>query len=415
MISRRKILSGVAAVTSFGLLAGSSAAVSAQTGPAEIKVGLIVPLSGPWARQGELMKKGAELAILDINKGGGVKALGGAKLKLVIYDAGDTVEKAKNTAQRMVAEEPTLVGISGAWLSSFTLAVSEVTERAELPMLTVSYSDQITSRGFKYIFQMSATAAKMADNAIPAAMRLAEKATGKRPTTTGIITDNTASQVGFAKPLREGLLKKLGINLLFDETFTPPLADATALIQQARSKRPNFLIMLSSAVPDDKLLLEKINEFHLGSGRMPIIGSGAHLGTPELLKNVGAEALEGVMFVAGNWGAKGQEDIIERFRKYANEPWVTQDSISTYGDFWTLKQALEDAGKADRHAVAQVLRKMDTTEGAAKYYPGGRIRFDEAGRRIDAEVVVVQWQKGIPVEVYPEMSAMAEPFWPKRE
>ena len=79
------------------------------------------------------MRKGAEMAIEDINAQGGIKALGGAKLKLVVLDSGDNIEKAKNAAQRMVAQETDLVGCTGAWFSSFTLAVTEVTERADLP------------------------------------------------------------------------------------------------------------------------------------------------------------------------------------------------------------------------------------------------------------------------------------------
>lgn len=414
MIGRRNLLNGIAAIAMCGAFAGSGGAALAQANPAEVKVGLIAPMSGPWARQGELMKKGADLAVADINAAGGVKSLGGAKVKLLVFDTGDSVEKAKNAAQRMLAEAPDLVGITGAWLSSFTLAVSEVTERAELPMLTLSYSDLITSRGFKYIFQMPPTGVQQANAAMPALMQLAEKATGKRPTSAGIVSDNTASSTSFAKPLREGALKELGIQLLFDETFTPPLADATALIQQARSKRPNFLIMLGTSVPDDKLMLEKVKEFNLGAGRMPIISSGAHMGTPELLTNVGPELLEGVMTVVGNWGAKGQEEIIERFKKTTGEPWMTQDSISAYGDVWTIQQALEDAGKADRRAVAEALRKMNTTTGPAKFFPGGSISFDEAGRRKNAELIIVQWQKGVPVAVYPESSAVAAPFWPKR-
>ena len=68
--------------------------------------------------------------------------------KLVVLDCGDTTEKAKNAAQRMVAEETDLVAASGSrHPSSFTLAVTEVTERANLPMLTLSYSDLITQRG----------------------------------------------------------------------------------------------------------------------------------------------------------------------------------------------------------------------------------------------------------------------------
>ena len=71
-----------------------------------------------YARPGTVMREGAEMAIDHINAQGGVKALGGAKLKLVVLDSGDTTEKAKNAAQRMVAQETDLVAASGAYLSS---------------------------------------------------------------------------------------------------------------------------------------------------------------------------------------------------------------------------------------------------------------------------------------------------------
>src|SRR5215472_8754740 len=155
-------------------LAFTAAPASAQT--KEVKIALIAPLSGPWARQGDLVKKGAEMAIDDINGAGGIKSLGGAKLKLVIADTGDSAEKAKNAAQRLIAQEPDLVAGEGAWLSSFTLAVTEVTERAHLPWFTLSYSDQITARGFHYVFQTSATADRQAELALPTIMKLAESA-----------------------------------------------------------------------------------------------------------------------------------------------------------------------------------------------------------------------------------------------
>src|SRR4029077_11330494 len=90
---------------------GGATPIRAQT--AEVKVGLIAPLSGPWARQGDLMLKGAQMAIDDINNGGGITSMGGAKLRLVTADAGDSTEKAKNAAQRFVASEPDMVGATG--------------------------------------------------------------------------------------------------------------------------------------------------------------------------------------------------------------------------------------------------------------------------------------------------------------
>ena len=196
---------------------------------------MLVPLSGPWARQGILEQMGARMAIDDINNAGGIKALGGAKLKLIEYDTGDTAEKAKDAAQRMIAQEPDLVGGFGCWLSTFTLAATEVTERAELPWLTLSYSDLITGRGFKYVFQSSPTADAQAEDVVPMIMELAEKATGKRPTKVAIIGDNTAASVSFMKPIRDHVLKNLNLTLVADEVYTPPLTDATTIVQQVRS------------------------------------------------------------------------------------------------------------------------------------------------------------------------------------
>src|SRR5215470_9614713 len=163
-LTRRTLLSSAAAM---GLL---SAARAQQ--PTEVKIGLIVPLSGIYTRPGQVMRMGAEMGVEHINAEGGIKALGGAKLKLVTIDCGDTTEKAKNAAQRMVAQEPDMVAATGAYLSSFTLAVTEVTERAQLPVLTLSYSDLLTERGFKYIFQTSAPASVQSQIGLPQLMQL---------------------------------------------------------------------------------------------------------------------------------------------------------------------------------------------------------------------------------------------------
>lgn len=380
--------------------------------PAEVKVGLLVPLSGIYARPGQVMRMGAEMAIDHINAQGGIKAMGGAKMKLVVLDSGDTTEKAKNAAQRMVAQETDLVAATGAYLSSFTLAVTEVTERAQLPMLTLSYSDQITERGFKYIFQTSATSGSQANQALPVIVEIAEKATGQRPKTVAIITDNTAASISSVKPMKERLLKELGIELVVDETFTPPLADATPLVQKVRATRPALLFFLPTVISDAKLVLEKMNEFGLGQGRIPTISFGIAIAEPDMLRTMSPELLQGVMAAVGNWGSKGHENLIEELKQKYNEPWMTQNAISTYGDMWVLKEALEKAGKADRQAVAEAIRNMDG--GPSKYYPGGEMKFDEMGRRVGAGLAIIQWQNGTPVTVYPPEMAMAEPIWPEK-
>ena len=110
-INRRTVVKLGSATAVTAMLPGTGALAQAK----DVKVALIAPLSGPWARQGELMKKGGDLAIKHINAAGGIKSLGGAKMQLVAIDAGDSAEKAKNAAQRMVSQEPDLIGGTGAW------------------------------------------------------------------------------------------------------------------------------------------------------------------------------------------------------------------------------------------------------------------------------------------------------------
>ena len=404
-----------------GLAAAGAAAVGSMVFPGtaraqakEIKVAMIAPLSGPWARPGQLIQMGASMAIDEINAGGGIKSMGGARLRLISADAGDSPEKAKNAAQRLIADEPDLVGGTGSWLSSFTLAVTEVTERAQIPWLTLSFADSITERGFKFVFQTSPVASVQSMGSIPALLELAKIATGKPLTSVGIIGDNTASPVFFLKPLREGGLAKFGLKIVLDETFTPPLSDATSLIQKVRTSRPEVLLFLSTTISDLKLGLEKMNEFRLGKGVIPVIASGAHMGAPEVLKNIPADLLEGLIFVVADWNLKGHEAINDNFMKRTKEPWITQDAITAYGDMWIFKEALERAKVADKVKVAEEIRKLDLTSGpAALAFPGG-VKFDDKGRRMNAPIVMVQWQKGVPLTIYPADRALAKPYWPKQ-
>jgi len=396
------------------LAAAVAAAVTpapAAAQPKEVEIAMIVPLSGPWARQGVLERMGAEMAIDEINKSGGIKSLGGAKMKLVILDTGDSSEKAKNAAQRLVAQNPDVVGGFGAWLSSFTLAVTEVTERAEMPWLTLSYSDVITGRGFRYVFQTSATGDRQSELALPTIMDLAEKSTGKRPTTTGVIQDNTAAPVSFMKPMRGGGFEKAGLKVLVDEIYTPPLSDATPLVSKVRTARPDFVWVISTNIPDDTLLVQKFAEMGIGPTKLPIVSNGAHFGAPELLKAAGGDVLEGTLVAVANWSHDGQRQLIDEFKKRTGEPWLTQDSLCAYGHVMILKEAVEKAGAADRRKVAEAIRAMDTTEGPAKYFAGNRIKFDDKGRRVDAPLVIYQWQQGVPVTVYPQGPGTAKPRW----
>jgi branched-chain amino acid transport system substrate-binding protein len=411
-VLRRQVLRSLGGVAGATMAYGAGARIARAAAPGELSVALLAPLSGSWAQQGRLMQLGAEMAVADINAKGGVHALGGAKIRLVSADAGDTTETAVSAAQRLLSQNPDLAGGTGAWLSSFTIALTEVTEHAKLPWLTESAADAITGRGFKYVFQTTYPGSLQGAVIVPALISLGEAA-GAKPKTVGVITDNTASPMAFAKPLRAGGLAKMGLKVVLDETYTPPLADATPLVERVRHARPDFLFFVPTALSDDKLFFEKMKEFHLGGGRIPVVSQGSSMTDPELPKIIEPSLLEGVMVIVMDWPGKDLLPLAERFDKQTGQPWMGQDSLVTYGDMWVLKEAAEMAKSADREKIADAIRSMNITGGIARYYAGNHLQFDAAGRRTGAGIKVVQWQKGTPVLVYPTENAVAKPIWPK--
>jgi branched-chain amino acid transport system substrate-binding protein len=390
-------------------LAGTSLLVRPAPAADDFKIALVAPLSGRWARQGQLKKMGAEMAIEEINSQGGIKALGGAKIVLREADAGDSVEKAVSAAQRVLTREKISAGI-GSWLSSFTLGVTEVAERLQVPWLTLSYADSITERGFKYTFQTSPVSSYQAEQALDLVTDLAKR--NNRPIKkAAIVGDNTAATVFFFKPLREKLLAAKGIELVVDEVWTPPLPDATAIVQKLRSTQPDIMFYGATNFPDSIQVLQKIKEFGV---KTPIQGVGAWLVTPEYVKTVGKELLDNIQTVVAAHPMKGQEELVKKFMQRTGEPFMTQDPLCTYAHVWLIKEAAEQAKSADPKAIRDALAKIDLTSGpAASALNPGRIKFDERGRRVGAGPLIVQWQGGEPFTVVPVPVATRPLVWHK--
>jgi branched-chain amino acid transport system substrate-binding protein len=347
------------------------------------------------------------MAIDEINSAGGIKALGGAKLVLREADAGDSVEKAVSAAQRVLSREKVSAAI-GSWLSSFTLGVTEVAERIQVPWLTLSYADSITERGFKHTFQSSPVSSLQAEQALDLILDLAKR--HNQPIKkAALVGDNTAAIVFFFKPLREKLLKAKGIDVVVDEVWTPPLADATAIVQKLRSTQPDIVFYGATNFPDSIQVLQKVKEFGL---KTPFMGVGAWLVTPEYVKTVGKELLNNIMSVTAAHPLKGQEDLVKKFRERTGEPFMTQDPLVTYAHMWIIKEAVELAKSTDPRAIREAMAKLDLTSGpAAHALIPGRIRFDERGRRIGATPIIVQWQGGEPFTVIPAEYATRKPVW----
>ena len=291
-----------------------------------------------------------------------------------------------------------------------TLVVTELTERAELPWLTQTFADALTERGFKYLFEMVPVASMQGQLALPTVLELA-KLTGNAPKTVAVVADtNQAIQV-MVKTWREGGFDKAGLKLLSEKSYTPPISDATELIASLRRNKPDVLFLMPSSLPDLKLLLDKLTELGLGRDVLPTFAVAGPSGTPELLNLAGAKHLENFFSINSNWPGKRHQELVARFKAKTGRPWMTSQSIDGYGQIMIYREALEKAGAADRKKVADVIRRMNSTTGAADYF-SGPLKWDERGRRVGAGLVIAQWQGGQPVAVYPPPVATAKPVWP---
>ncbi len=133
-----------------------AAALAIAAGPAcaqgTIKIGLIEPITGPAAYDGQSVVNGAKLAEKAVNDRGGVL---GRKIELIIADGKADPAESLSAAEKLLDRDQVRVLI-GAWASSATLAVMPLMERYEVPLIVeTSTSDKITEAGNPWVFRIS--------------------------------------------------------------------------------------------------------------------------------------------------------------------------------------------------------------------------------------------------------------------
>ena len=122
------------------------AALAQQT----IKIGLIQPLTGSVAYNGQADVAGSKQAVDERNAKGGVL---GKKIELVIEDGQCKPANSVNAAEKLIQKDK-VVALSGAFCSSATAAIIPVTEKYKLPLITgVSSKSDLTEKGYKYFFR----------------------------------------------------------------------------------------------------------------------------------------------------------------------------------------------------------------------------------------------------------------------
>lgn len=387
-----------------GLLAAAVAAAfsfaPAAYAQKAVKLGVIMPLSGPNAAFGNTSLNGIKLAVEEFNAKGGVKSLGGAKIELVVADIPQPNAAAAAT-QRLISQER-VSGIIGAFVSSITIAASEVTERAGVPLITFAFADEITGRGYKNIFQVSPKGAVVGRAQFDYALALSKQA-GEAVSKVAILYEDTAYGTAQARGLREGA-KAAGVEVVIDEAYPLGITDATPLVNKLRTSGAQ-LIFPVSYLNDSLLIIRTMRQQNIAT---PTVGGAAGYVIPDFKKGLGQYAENVLSISTANYDLAPA--IGDRYKaKYG--AFMPHDALIFGAATEAMMHAVDQAKSDDPVKVRDALAKIKYCDGIAKGIPAGCVQFDQTGAAVGAFPVMVQWRGNDLVTVYPTSVAKGKVVW----
>ncbi len=400
--SRRGFLKTMGAVSVASVASGVPALVRAQA--REVKVGILLPVTGPLALEAQFSQNGLDLATDEVNAAGGVKALGGAKLTLLKGDTQNKVELGKSEASRLIDQGVSV--IIGPFSSLVAFSLRQDTEKARVPlMLLGSVADNLTEGGLKYVFRVqpngramaTVTMTNLAEMAKSAATPLKRVAMmhedGNFGTTMGNHVEEFAGKLGYQ------LVQRIPYNLR-----SP---DLTAELSKVKAARPDVLL-ISGYYGDGKLIAETAAKLRMGVNALVGLSNAAYSNPRFIAEN--REVTEHLL--DGNYWHNPQSPrakaVFEAYQKKYSAP-MTSHAVMAYVNVHVLKDALERAASTERDKVRDALAKTSLTD---HILPQDAIKFDEAGENANASPALLQVQNGRPVVVGPARYAEAKPVYP---
>jgi branched-chain amino acid transport system substrate-binding protein len=401
------ILAGVGVIF---LLVLSQAALAQTT----VKVGNILPLSGPSASVGLQNKQAQDMAIEEINSAGGIKSLGGAKIQMLYADSESKPEKGVAEAERFINTEKVNI-LTGCWNSAVSYPVSAVAERYAIPFIVpVSVADKITEQGFKYVFRIAAKDSWWTRDQF-AFLKDMEKEFNTKISTVAFVYENGDWGKGFAEGWKK-LAQQGGYKVVLDEPYPSTATDLSPVVQKIKRANPDVLFLTSNAA-DAILLTNTMAEYKVKP--KAIIASGGGHADPSFLKAAGKNAQ--YLFDIVEWetdvNKPGAKETNEKFKsRYGYN--LAGESVDAYVAMYMMADALERAKSTDSKAIREALAKTKLSSGPAMIVGYDAIEFDESGQNKHAALVMIQINdigKGMErITVWPKVSRRAnyKPVFP---
>ncbi|MFO1057015.1 MAG: branched-chain amino acid ABC transporter substrate-binding protein [Dongiaceae bacterium] len=333
---------------SLSLVAAAALAAAIGTGAAkaedEISIGVAGPMTGQYAAFGEQLRRGAEMAVKNINAGGGVL---GKKLVLRVGDDACDPKQAVAVANNLVKSG--VVFVAGHFCSGSSIPASSV--YAEEGILQISpastnpkFTDDAAAKGIKTVMR---TCGRDDQQGVFAGTWLASTFAGKN---IAVLDDKSAYGKGLADETRKNM-NAHGLKEVMDEQYTAGDKDFSALISKMKAAKID-VIYVGGYHPDAALIVRQAREQGLNASLV----SGDALNTAEFW-TISGPAGQGVRFsdASSAIDLPSAAKVVEQFRADKYEP--EGYTLSTYAAIEAWAAAANEIKSTDGEKVAEHLRQ----------------------------------------------------------
>jgi branched-chain amino acid transport system substrate-binding protein len=329
-----------------------------------IKIGLMAPLTGSWASEGQEMKKIVDLLAVQQNAKGGLL---GKQIEIVTEDDGGDPRTASLAAQRLTTKG--VVAVIGTYGSAVTEASQNIYDEAKIIQIANgSTAIRLTEKGLKYFFRT----APRDDEQGRVGAGLVEKAKARK---LAILHDNSAYSKGLADEIN-GLVKGK-VNVIFFDALTPKEQDYSAILTKLKAAGPD-LVFFTGYYPESGLLLKQKKQMGFNA---PLVGGDAQ-NNPDLVKIAGKDAAAGFKFlsppVPKDLDTADSKAFLAAYqKKYNGEPGSIWAVLAGDGLLVVTKAIAET-----KSTSADKIR--DYLVSGLKEFPGltGKISFNAKGDRV---------------------------------
>lgn len=388
-----RILFAAALATSLAALGGGA--------QAQVKVGVVNSLSGPFSAFGERYRTGLDVALEEINANGGIN---GEPLELVVQDDRSEAQSALAAVESLTNQDMPL--IIGSYASSITGPMAQLMTREEVPLVVLgSADDSITRPGSPWVFRAKHNSSIVADSYFNFFDHLREKEGEGELKKIAMLYGNGAWPTSLAKAGKE-LAEERGYEIVGDQSYDQGVTDFRPILNRFRAEDPDILYIVSYA-DDGVAIARQMREVGLNADVIAIDTSAA---LPSFVEQVGDTADYIVTNVSWSKDVQheGAQELYERLKAKAGaEPSFYE--AEGYLALTVAADALRRAGSTERQAVRDALAATDLKT------PVTPVRFEsENGFQNQNPIrsLILQIQDGQHVTVFPEDIAAKEAQYP---